>query len=68
LKINIPETLCTFNGLFWITTNQWGELEKRSNDFLLRNYYDKIRDIAENVYEKRWTESHDAAVINRKWT
>jgi hypothetical protein len=22
LKMNIPETLCTFNGLFWITTSK----------------------------------------------
>lgn len=33
-----------------IVIDQNGELEKRSNDFLLRNFYDKVRDIAETTY------------------
>ena len=80
MKLNIPETLCTFNGLFWITTSkiyigiyrifikdQNGELENRQNDFLLRNFYDKVKDIAESTYDKKWLDSNSAAAIDRKW-
>ena len=78
--MNIPETLCTFNGLNWITTSkdyftvlinhidQNGELEKRANNFILRNVYDKIRDIQEQVYKGKWADQNCAAAIERKWT
>ena len=42
-------------------------MESRSNDFLLRNFYDKIREIAEQVYGGKWTDPSNTAAIDRKW-
>eukprot|EP00347_Sterkiella_histriomuscorum_P000881 403374165 len=67
LKINIPETLCVFNGLYWITTNQSGKLEVKNNDFLPRNFYDKVRELSETAYKSQYLEPLHAAVIDRKW-
>jgi hypothetical protein len=44
-----------------------GRLETKSNDFLPRNFYDKVREISESTYKSRWAELTHPAVINRNW-
>ena len=46
---------------------QSGRLESKSNDFLPRNFYDKVREIAESTYKSKWTDPLNPAVIDRKW-
>ena len=40
---------------------------KRKHDFILRNFLDKVKDIAEQTYGGRWCHPDDGAVIDRKW-
>ena len=35
---------------------------------MLRNVYDKVREIAEQTYKSKWIDNADAAAIERKWT
>ena len=39
----------------------------KSNDFLPRNFYDKVREISESVYKSQYVEPTNPAVIDRKW-
>ena len=49
-------------------SDQNGELEKRSNNFLLRNFFDRVRDIAEQNYKGKWIDPLHAGSIGRKWS
>jgi hypothetical protein len=50
-----------------ISLDQSGRLECKSNDFLPRNFYDKVREIAETTYKSNWVEQTHPAVVDRKW-
>ena len=41
-------------------------MEKRQNDFILRNFYDKAREIAEQTYDGNWLENTHASAVERK--
>lgn len=47
--------------------DQNGRLESKSNDFLPRNFFDKVREIAETTYKSAWIEQTHPAVIDRRW-
>jgi hypothetical protein len=35
---------------------------------MLRNFYDKVREIEEQTYKSKWIDNAQAAAIERKWT
>lgn len=67
LRMNIPETMAQFDGIYWLTQNPFtGEYEARLNDFVLRNVQEKMRDIAEQKYNSKWVDPKNVAAIERK--
>ena len=59
--------MASFDGIYWITQNPFtGDYEARLNDFVLRNIYDRMRDVAESHYKGKWMELKNVAAVERK--